>query len=180
MIIQANLHPESAPNGAALVGPTRRTAQTMERETKKIKHPGGRPTKRTAQVTRQICEAISYNLTDEEVAALVGIDASTLTRWKKESEFCGAIKKAQAARLLIRLKRIEKGEPGWQGTAWALERQDPERFGPPAVRLRRNDVEDPDKLLREVIDYVGRIEPRIRELTGGWPSVALPQSIAVR
>jgi len=59
--------------------------------------------------------AISYGLTDEEVAAMVGIDDSTLTRWKKDPEFCGAIKKAVALRKLDRLKRIEKGEPGWQG-----------------------------------------------------------------
>jgi hypothetical protein len=131
------------------------------------KHAGGRPTKRTPEVTEQICEGIAYGLTDEEVAALVGIDDSTMTRWKKEPEFCGAIKKAQAIRLLIRLKRIEKGERGWQGTAWAMERQDPERFGSPEARLRRKEAEDPDKLLREVIDYVGRLDPRIRELTGG-------------
>jgi hypothetical protein len=109
--------------------------------------------------------AISYGLTDEEVAALVGIDDSNLTRWKKEPEFCGAIKKAQAARLLIRLKRIEKGEQGRQRTAWAMERQDPERFGPPAVRLRRNDAEDPEKNFREMMEYLWRVEPRIRELT---------------
>jgi hypothetical protein len=48
-----------------------------------------------------------------------------------------------------------------------MERQDPERFGPPEARLRRKDAEDPDKLLREVIDYVSRAEPRIRELVGG-------------
>jgi hypothetical protein len=131
------------------------------------KHEGGRPTKRTTKMTEQICEGISYGLTDEEVAALVGIDDSTLTRWKKEPEFCGAIKKAQATRLLIRLKRIEKGERGWQGTAWAMERQDPERFGSPEARLRRKEAEDPDKVLREVIDYVDRLDPRIRELTGG-------------
>ena len=53
---------------------------------------------------------------DKEVAALVGIDDSTLTRWKNEPEFCRAIKRAVAMRLLIRLKRIEKGESGWQGT----------------------------------------------------------------
>ena len=129
------------------------------------KHARGRPTKRTPKMTAQICEGIAYGLTDEEVAALVEIDDSTLTRWKKEPEFCRAIKKAQSARLLIRLKRIEKGEQGWQGTAWALERQDPERFGPPAVRLRRNDVEDPQKNFREVMEYLWRVQPRIEELT---------------
>jgi hypothetical protein len=129
-----------------------------------LRRPGGRPTKRTAKITEQICEGISYGLTDEEVAALVGIDDYTLTRWKKDPEFCGAIKNAQATRLLIRLKRIEKGEPGWQGTAWAMERQDPERFGSPAARLRWNDAEAPEKTLRELIDYVGRAESRIQEL----------------
>jgi AraC-like DNA-binding protein len=69
------------------------------------KHRGGRSTKRTSEITDQICEAISYGLTDEEVAALVGIDDSTLTRWKKDLEFCGAIKKAVALRKLYRLKR---------------------------------------------------------------------------
>jgi integrase len=66
----------------------------MEREFEP-KHPGGRPTKRTPEITDQICEAISYGLTDEEVAAMVGIDDSTLTRWKKDPEFCGAIKKGR-------------------------------------------------------------------------------------
>jgi hypothetical protein len=94
----------------------------MERDIEP-KHPGGRPTKRTPEITEQICEGISYGLRDEEIAAMVGIDDSTLTCWKKIPEFSGAIKRAVAMRKLDRLKRIEKGEPGWQGTAWAMERQ---------------------------------------------------------
>jgi hypothetical protein len=50
--------------------------------------PGGRPSARTPEITEKICEAISYDLTDEEVAAMVGIDDSTLTCWKKDPEFC--------------------------------------------------------------------------------------------
>jgi hypothetical protein len=41
---------------------------------------------------------------------------------EKDPEFCGAIRRAVAIRNLDRLKRIEKGEPGWQGTASAMER----------------------------------------------------------
>ena len=44
-----------------------------------------------------------------------------------------AIKRATAQRLLLRLKRIEAGEQGWQGTAWALERLHPSRFARPEV-----------------------------------------------
>jgi hypothetical protein len=47
------------------------------------KHPGGRPTKRTPEITTRIAEAISYGLTDEEAAALVGIDDDTLTQMQK-------------------------------------------------------------------------------------------------
>ncbi|MFY9987713.1 MAG: hypothetical protein WAK31_23350 [Chthoniobacterales bacterium] len=118
-------------------------------------------------MTEQICEAISYALTDDEVAALVGIDDSTLTRWKKEPEFCGAIKKAVAERLLIRLKRIEKGEAGWQGIAWALERLNPERFGSPEARLRRKDAVNEEETVRRVLQFMVRNQDRITELTGG-------------
>jgi adenylyl- and sulfurtransferase ThiI len=131
------------------------------------KHPGGRPTKRTAKITEQICEGISYGLTDEEVAALVGIDDSTLTRWKKEPEFCGAIKKAQAIRKLSRLKRIEKGESGWQGTAWAMERQHPEQFGPPEVQLRRRAEKKAEMSSQEIIRYLRESEASVRQLTAG-------------
>jgi len=40
-----------------------------------------------------------------------------------------------AARKLVRLKRIEAGEPGWQGTAWAMERQYPDNFARPEIQL---------------------------------------------
>ena len=112
---------ELAHGPGALVDDRYETVKSEMLQDTNGKHPGGRPSKRTAKITEQIFEGISYGLTDEEVAALVGIDDSTFTRWKKDPEFCRAIKKAQATRLLIRLKRIEKAESGWQGTAWAMD-----------------------------------------------------------
>ena len=156
-----------APAGEALVQNPCAAIKSGPPESSNGKHPGGRPTKQTEKIVEQICEGISYGLTDEEVAALVGIDDSTLTRWKKEPEFCGAIKKAQAARLLIRLKRIEKGETGWQGTAWAMERQNPERFGSPEARLRRRDEVNEDETVRKVMRWMVTQQDHIRELTGG-------------
>jgi hypothetical protein len=70
----------------------------------------------------RISEAISFGLTDTEVSNLVSIEPNTLTNWNKDPEFLGQIKRAVAARLVMRLKRIERGEPGWQGTAWIVER----------------------------------------------------------
>ena len=82
----------------------------------------GRPTKCTPEVVAKIAQAIAVGLTDEEASLLAGINPDTMTEWRKDSEFSGAIKRATAERLLMRLERIEAGEQGWQGTAWALER----------------------------------------------------------
>jgi hypothetical protein len=81
----------------------------------------------------KIAEAVATGLTDEEAALLAGINPDTMTEWRKDPEFSGAIKKATAQRLLLRLERIEAGEQGWQGTAWALERLYPHRFSRPEV-----------------------------------------------
>jgi hypothetical protein len=88
----------------------------------------GRPTKRTPEVVAKIAEAVAIGLTDEEASLLAGINPDTMTEWSKDPEFSGAIKKATAQRLVLRLERIEAGEQGWQGTAWALERLYPHRF----------------------------------------------------
>ena len=102
------------------------------------KHPGGRPSKLNAQVLAKIIDAISSGLTDQEAADHARIDDLTLTRWKKIPEFCRAIKGAVVARKLCRLRRVENGEPGWQGAAWCLERQDPARFARPEILISQN------------------------------------------
>ena len=93
----------------------------------------GRPTKRTPEMVAKIAEAVAIGLTDEEASLLAGINPDTMTEWRKDPEFSGAIKRAGAQRLLLRLGRIEAGEQGWQGTAWALERLHPARFARPEV-----------------------------------------------
>ena len=88
----------------------------------------GRPTKRTPEVVAAISQAIAQGLTDREAGLLAGVRHDTMTEWRKDPEFSEAIERATAQRLLARLGRIEAGEQGWQGTAWALERLYPERF----------------------------------------------------
>ena len=94
----------------------------------------GRPTKRTPEVVAKIAEAIAIGLTDREAGLLAGIRHDTMTEWRKDPEFSDAIKTAEARRLLLRLERIEAGEQGWQGTAWALERIYPTRFARPEIQ----------------------------------------------
>src|SRR5258705_7337512 len=104
----------------------------MERKKSKRGRVGeGRPTKRTPEVVAKIAEAVAIGLTDREAGLLAGVRQDTMTEWRKEREFSEAIEKAAAERLLQRLGRIESGENGWQGTAWALERIYPHRFARP-------------------------------------------------
>jgi DNA invertase Pin-like site-specific DNA recombinase len=76
------------------------------------KHAGGRPAKLTEEMTKRIVEGISLGMTDEAVANLIGIEHSTLFRWKQKPKFAAAIK--TATRQLVRLRRIENAAPGWQ------------------------------------------------------------------
>jgi hypothetical protein len=67
----------------------------------------------------------------------VGIDPPTLSEWRHDREFSEAIKAAEAARLQLRLARIEAGEAGWQGTAWFLERRYPREFSRPELQFNQ-------------------------------------------
>jgi hypothetical protein len=89
----------------------------------------------TRPLVAKIAEALSFGLSDQEAADVAGIDDLTITRWRKIPSFCRDIKFAISARLLLRLKRIEAGEDGWQGTAWTLERMYPTRFAKPEIQL---------------------------------------------
>ena len=94
----------------------------------------GRPTLYTPELANRLADHIAAGLTDEEAAALEDISCDCINRWRKSNrEFCEAVKKAEAQRLRRRLTRIEAGEQGWQGTAWALERIYPHRFARPEV-----------------------------------------------
>ena len=64
---------------------------------------------RLAAGSRCLAEAVAIGLTDEEAALLAEINPDTMTEWRKDPEFSGAIKRATAQRLLLRLERIEAG-----------------------------------------------------------------------
>jgi hypothetical protein len=104
---------------------------------KPIKSLGGRPSKRTPEVVAKIAECISEGLADHEAAAVVGINRDTLRVWRQDPQFTSAIEKADAERLRKRINRIEDGQPGWQGSAWLLERKDPQRFSRPEIQLNQ-------------------------------------------
>lgn len=101
------------------------------------KHLGGRPSKRTAAITKKIAEAISYGLTYQEAADIAHINNDTLSQWREIPEFSEALKSAISTRKLVRLRRIDAGRQGWQGTAWIMERCFPLEYSRPEVQLNQ-------------------------------------------
>ena len=92
----------------ALVRPTE-PGEDGEERTHRVSKRGrvgeGRPTKRTPEVVATIAAAIATGLTDEEASLIAGINPDTMTEWRKDSEFSGAIKRATAQRLKLRALR---------------------------------------------------------------------------
>jgi hypothetical protein len=98
--------------------------------------PAGRPTKRDETTEARIAEGLAYGLTNQQCADMVGVDISTFYDWLKIEAFQQRIAGAVAARTLVRLKRVENGDVGWQGCAWLLERTNPGLWARPEIALQ--------------------------------------------
>lgn len=101
-------------------------------------HPGGRPSKCTLQLIEVLAKAISDGLPDRFACDVAGISNDTLVEWRKDplnDQFSAIVKQAEAERMRKRLLRIEEGLPGWQGSAWVLERKYPEHFARPELQV---------------------------------------------
>lgn len=95
----------------------------------------GRPSKLTPAVMAKLKEAFALGLTDDQAASVVGVSDMTLTTWKRNPSFMAEIRGAVNERLMLRLKRIEAGENGWQGCGWLLERLLPRQWAKPEVLI---------------------------------------------
>jgi hypothetical protein len=93
----------------------------------------GRPSKLTPTVMAKLKEAFSYGLNDDQAAAVAGVSDVTRTIWKRNPAFMAELRGAINERLLVRLKRIEAGDNGWQGCGWILERLLPRQWAKPEV-----------------------------------------------
>ena len=84
----------------------------MTEQTGLAKHPGGRP--RREFDLRQVEELARLGCTEEDMAAVLGVSVDTIQRRKRTSEeFCGAIKRGQAAtRNSLRRLQLKKALDG--------------------------------------------------------------------
>jgi hypothetical protein len=99
--------------------------------------PGGRPTKLTPAIQKEIARLFFLCFTDEQVAFCVGVNQKTIQRARR-GEFCPAIKKAEMEREANYRQRTWDGAEGWQGAAWNLERKYPKQYSKPELQLQIN------------------------------------------
>jgi hypothetical protein len=88
-------------------------------------------------VSHRICidSVASYAKLWPESLSVVGVSDVTFTLWKRNPAFMAEIGGAINERLMMRLKRIEAGENGWQGCGWLLERSLPPQWAKPEVLI---------------------------------------------
>jgi hypothetical protein len=121
--------------------------------------PGGRPSKRTAQLTEAIKESLACGLSFAETAARSNISRDTLNEWLKNEQFADEVAGAMAERKFQCIQTILSGK-NFFGAAWWLERTDL-RWAKPelqwAMQLHQNDpVEKPaieEALIRSLTNY---------------------------
>lgn len=89
------------------------------------------------ETRERFLEAYAAGLSIDDAADYARVARSTPRNWLKKAEdgvqpyldFRSDFREAAAERKLGRVRKVESGEPGWQGSAWLLERTDPDRFG---------------------------------------------------
>lgn len=89
----------------------------------------------------------SAGVLDKDIAAYIGVDPATFSVWvnhpktENQHKLSKALKKAEANRknnLLVKIHQAAQEPRHWQAAAWLLERQYPEEFARPEVRLQRD------------------------------------------
>lgn len=101
----------------------------------KGKHPGGRPTKLTLEITERFLNAVKLGAPYTLACNYAGISYNTLLNWKERTEqqyveFFQALTRAEGAAVVQWLAQLEKhSHADGKWAAWKLERRYPEVFG---------------------------------------------------
>jgi len=128
------------------------------------KNQGGRPPLYLdAEIRAKVLEGLELGGAYWKVAKWAGIDEDTLANWRKMDappnaspevvQFFGDLKKADIGGEFARLRMIVRGEQGWQGAAWWLERV--KGYAKPQPQP----VVDPKPIRIEIVDPADADEP---------------------
>ena len=91
----------------------------------------------SAKTLFKIAEALFLAYTQEQAAYLGGISERTLARILKTDLWQQILRQSLEMERPYR-KKIYRGEPGWQGAAWMLERKYASQLSKPEVQLSLN------------------------------------------
>ena len=88
-------------------------------------------------------------LNDKDIAAYIGVTASTFSIWRNnpktenQAKLSKALEKAEAEAKALALSKIQKAgtDGSWQAFAWWLERKYPHEFAKPEVQLQREQMQ---------------------------------------
>ncbi|HWI50122.1 MAG TPA: hypothetical protein VNU45_18075 [Rummeliibacillus sp.] len=138
----------------------------MKEKTKKsdIKNVGGRPTTLTEEISKAIIDDVRASLSINYAAEANDQPRATIWSWIDHgridreagkstifSKFSAGIKRARADYVHEAIQDVRAGKPGWQGTAWLLERCCAEDFGKDS-ELYKQLLEDYKMLMQSLID----------------------------
>jgi hypothetical protein len=98
--------------------------------------PRGRPTALDELASKRFREAVARGLPRRHAAALAGVTYQCVKGWMQRGRkgiepyaaFVALLEKADAEAVDAAVRRVRAGEPGWQGSAWWLERRHPRLF----------------------------------------------------
>jgi hypothetical protein len=120
------------------------------------KKPGPHPTV-TDQVKKQLIESVQVGLSLADALCMLGISRAAFIRARQaDPQFGQGIKSASSRGKDYHLRRIYRGDPGWQSSAWFLERKYGSEYG---NRLKL-DVEGEliTRLVEEIVEPDGTHE----------------------
>lgn len=92
----------------------------------------GRPTKRTPETVKRLCDAIRLGASYADACGYAGVSFETFNEWRKDfPEFSDAVKEAEGSGRVQLIAKIQKAanDGNWQAAAWMLERRDPQNYG---------------------------------------------------
>ena len=96
-----------------------------------------KPIQLSAKTLKSIAESLFLAYTAEQAAYMAGVSKNTLARIKDSPTWVEILSQAAQLEKPYRQK-IYKGEPGWQGAAWMLERKYASQFARPDIQLSLN------------------------------------------
>jgi hypothetical protein len=99
--------------------------------------PQGKQIAITKALLDKIADHLFLAFTDQQIAQIIGLSFRSYCRIKA-SPVWQKIKVAEYGREAVMRRKVWRGEPGWQGAAWMLERKYASQLAKPEIQLQLN------------------------------------------